>query len=290
MQPEDVETIIRQLQISSGNEPLPDTLVAAMSGDQDITPEVCAMMERLQRERGCLLFTQLLFAVTHQRVPEAEAEARWREILCHKYDMSVKLGRNVGVAVAALDYLSNQRHEIEHPVFISRPSMESIARMALEDPLTRVANRSAVLVRLEDEIHRYERHGTPCSLLLIDIDNFSRINNSRGHDAGDKAVIAFADAIMQSLRTVDLCGRFGGDEFMVLLPDTGAPEAGQVAERILSRVRESGLTCSIGIASCPEHGMQVATILSTADKALYAAKNHGKDQVNIVSPVQGAPL
>jgi diguanylate cyclase (GGDEF)-like protein len=278
------QDVIRHLHEGNGDQALPDELVAAMSGDREFTSDQRTEAEGLWRERGKALFSQLLFAVTHQYFPPEEAEAKWCCILRHKYELSERLGRNVGIAVAALDYLANLRHDIESPVIISRPSMDAIVRMAVEDPLTHVANRSAVLARLDDEIHRCSRHGTPCSMLLLDIDDFSRINDTLGHDSGDEAIREFATALIRALREVDVCGRFGGDEFMVLLPDTAAAEAGRVAERIVGRLREvatsrTKLACSIGVASCPEHGWTTTDILSAADRALLEAKRRGKDRV-----------
>jgi len=280
----DEQAVIRQLHDGGGDQPLPDDLVAAMSGDRELTPEQRTEADRLWRVRGRALFSQLLFAVTHQYFAEEDAEIKWGSILRHKYELSEKVGRNVGIAVAALDYLANLQHVIETPVIISRPSMDAIVRMAVEDPLTRVANRSSVLVRLEDEIRRSRRHGGPCSLLLLDIDEFSRINDTLGHDSGDESIRGFAATVLRLLRDVDLCGRFGGDEFMVLLPDTAIAEAVGVAERMLVSVRQAksnlaGLTCSIGVASCPEHGATAAAILRAADQALLAAKRQGKNRV-----------
>ncbi len=286
------EAVIRQLQEGKGDEPLPDEFVAGMSGDRELTPEQRAAADRLWQERGKALFSQLLFAVTHQCFPADEAEAKWSAILRHKYELSEKLGRNVGLAVAALDYLANLRRDIESPVIIPKPSMDAIVRMAIEDPLTRVANRSSVLVRLDDELRRCRRHGTPCSLLMLDIDNFSRINDTQGHDSGDAAIRSFAASVIRLLRDVDLCGRFGGDEFMVLLPDTAAADAVAVAGRMLQSVRSdlsnpTGLTCSIGVAACPEHGWTAANLVTAADQALLEAKRRGKNCVVVFEG--GAP-
>lgn len=276
--PQDDESVIRELQNSNGDAPLPFALASAMSGDHELTPEQQAMADDLWTRKGNALFVQLLFTITHQRFPPEEAKDKWFSILRHKYELSQKLGRNVGLAVATLDYLANVCKDIQSPVIISEPSMESILRMAVEDSLTRVANRSAILVRLEDELNRHRRHGTVCSLLLVDIDNFSRINDTLGHDSGDTAIRGFVATMGECLREVDVCGRFGGDEFIALLPDTDTIQALPVADRILTRVRKTGMTCSIGIATCPEHGVTVADLLSASDQALLDAKHQGKDR------------
>lgn len=275
---QDDESIIRVLQQSNGDAPLPFELASAMSGDCELTPEQRSMADDLWMRKGNALFAQLLFTITHQRFSPDDAKDKWFSILRHKYELSQKLGRNVGLAVATLDYLANVCKDIQSPVIISEPSMDTIIRMAVEDTLTQVANRSAILVRFEDELTRHRRHGTPCALLLIDIDDFSRINNTLGHDSGDAAIRGFVATLGQCLREVDVCGRFGGDEFMALLPDTDTVRAAPVAERILSRVRETGMTCSVGIASCPEHGLTVADLLSASDQALLSAKRQGKNQ------------
>ena len=119
---------------------------------------------------------------------------------------------------------------------------------------------------------------------MLDIDNFSHINDTLGHDFGDAAIRGFAASVIRLLRDVDLCGRFGGDEFMVLLPDTAAADAAAVSERMLQSVRSgksipAGLTCSIGVASSPAHGWTAANLVSAADQALLEAKRRGKDRV-----------
>jgi diguanylate cyclase (GGDEF)-like protein len=131
------------------------------------------------------------------------------------------------------------------------------------------------------------RHGRPTSVLMIDSDNLKTVNDTHGHDAGNRLLRHLAQAIQAELRFTDVSARYGGDEFIVLLPDTPAKGAMEVAERIRNRVANSPLdyegnrlliSVSIGIASFPEDGATLDALASHADRALYSAKQDGRNR------------
>jgi len=172
-----------------------------------------------------------------------------------------------------------ERHEL-----ISK--LETLART---DALTGLPNRRAFFERAEVEIHRSERHAAPLSLIAIDIDHFKKINDRYGHDGGDQVLRAFARSVIGLLRDVDMAARIGGEEFVVLLPDTGQAPARIVAERLRQglgglRIRhhddEIRFTVSLGIAEF-RSGETLKTWLARADAALYEAKAAGRDQVRL---------
>lgn len=157
---------------------------------------------------------------------------------------------------------------------------------AAHDPLTGLANRRVASARLEAERQRALRQGVSLSVLMLDLDRFKRINDRWGHVHGDTVLVAVAQALTGELRGADLAVRYGGEEFMAILPDTASAGAMQVAERIRERIAElrialpeatETITVSIGVATLfPED--TVETIVARADTALYVAKEAGRNR------------
>lgn len=156
------------------------------------------------------------------------------------------------------------------------------------DSLTGAWNRRHFIDLAEAEVERSRRYARPFSLLALDIDHFKRINDAHGHAIGDEALRAFTAACRSTLRTNDVLGRMGGEEFAVLLPETDGKGARHAAERIRARVRTLAvpagqeyvrLTVSIGWASSARGERSLDAMLSCADEALYRAKDQGRDRV-----------
>lgn len=165
---------------------------------------------------------------------------------------------------------------------------ETLTREASHDPLTELYNRRYVFDVVEIELKRFRRYGDCFSLILIDVDYFKRVNDSLGHCAGDAALRHIADTCVRSVRETDVVGRFGGEEFIVVLPNTGAEEARLTAERIRRAVRRHkftwqnrvvDITMSLGVAEVSLESASFNKLIKTADEALYAAKRAGRDRV-----------
>ncbi|MBS0309560.1 MAG: sensor domain-containing diguanylate cyclase [Proteobacteria bacterium] len=173
---------------------------------------------------------------------------------------------------------------------------ERLKHIGLTDPLTGVNNRRYLERRLQEETGRAARHGHALSCLYIDIDHFKRINDSIGHQAGDEVLREVAARIKAELRLSDALGRFGGEEFVVLLADTELDDAVHVAERIrasvaeqplrlASRQQEREVSVSIGVAAFAYDGgdagveIMASRLLARADQALYRAKSEGRNRV-----------
>lgn len=155
--------------------------------------------------------------------------------------------------------------------------------LATHDTLTAVLNRRALIEAAEEELARCRRNGQTMAVLVIDLDHFKRINDEHGHLAGDRVLRSFAQRAGDALRRPDRIGRYGGEEFVVLLPETGREAALVVAERIRDRLREPhGLppfTVSIGVATSRAEETDFDSLLHRADQAMYQAKARGRNRV-----------
>ncbi|MDP2653513.1 MAG: GGDEF domain-containing protein [Candidatus Omnitrophota bacterium] len=165
---------------------------------------------------------------------------------------------------------------------------QQIERLALTDGLTEAHTRRYILERFEEELRRSSLRASPVSFLMIDVDYFKRINDEHGHLTGDQVLRAIASLIKENIREIDLVGRYGGEEFCVILPDTSRDGAHFVAERIRSAVASKTIlvydaavkvTLSIGIAASPEDGKWSQELVDKADWALYRAKKLGRNRI-----------
>jgi two-component system cell cycle response regulator len=171
--------------------------------------------------------------------------------------------------------------------------VEESQRLATVDPLTTLLNRRAFLASLETELERSSRLGYPLSVLLMDIDHFKQINDRFGHASGDAVLAAVGRMLAQQLRKVDLVARWGGEEFVTALSGTGEDNAAAVAERLRHQLTQLSVratdgsvipvTASFGVAVYnAREGIDV--VVDRADRAMYAAKNAGRNQVKVAAP------
>jgi diguanylate cyclase (GGDEF)-like protein len=160
--------------------------------------------------------------------------------------------------------------------------------MAVTDELTGLRNRRAIMEQLEKEYQRSVRSGEPLSLVLLDIDHFKRINDTYGHGFGDMVLKTVAEIMRSGLRSYDLLGRIGGEEFLIASPGSSLDEAKGLAQRILDAVRdgkigdknhEIAVTVSAGVTSLGDQDARADAVLGRADTALYMAKQEGRDRV-----------
>lgn len=169
-----------------------------------------------------------------------------------------------------------------------------LSEVSSRDALTGLYNRSFVIEKLDSELNRALRHGSPMSLLMLDVDHFKNVNDTFGHAAGDLVLQAIGKLLRDSCRVYDIPGRYGGEEFCILLPETRLGNTNVVAERIRSRLATTELatggtsihvTVSIGIAGLdsPEDVDEVtpSALIDRADRALYTAKNRGRNRIEL---------
>ena len=175
-----------------------------------------------------------------------------------------------------------------------RLAVTEAERRAQTDPLTGVLNRRSLIERLDAACLRARARGLPIALLFIDLDHFKQINDSFGHQAGDACLRAIIDPIHAELRQSDVIGRYGGEEFVVILSSADAAAANPIAQRILERVagvhvdgfgQPICLTCSIGVAASDTLGVWGEQLIAHADAAVYVAKRLGRNQVHMAAPL-----
>jgi diguanylate cyclase (GGDEF)-like protein len=166
--------------------------------------------------------------------------------------------------------------------------LDSCEEDAFTDHLTGLANRRRFETKLEAEVDRTFRYGHPFCLLMMDIDNFKSLNDTFGHSAGDEAIRRIGRALREGTRGIDLAARIGGEEFALILVETGRDGGLEVAERLRVAVKtmpvpEAGhITASFGVAECPSSAQNAQDLLEAADNALYNAKRAGRDRVILV--------
>jgi diguanylate cyclase (GGDEF)-like protein len=192
--------------------------------------------------------------------------------------LSIGLGATWLLAFVAIAYARLQRRAVAHALALSRT-----------DPLTGLFNRSQLFVTLDQEVSRTRRSDRGFCVLMIDLDGLKAINDSAGHLRGDEVLRTLGSIIRGSIRTVDSAYRYGGDEFVVLLPETDIVGAFVVAEKIRAGAEELGMTLdgtesltsvSIGLVSHPEDGLGAEELMAAADRAMYQAKKLGKNQIS----------
>jgi two-component system, cell cycle response regulator len=175
---------------------------------------------------------------------------------------------------------------------------QELERQALRDPLTGMANRYALRQSLDQELARHHRKGTPLSVIIFDIDNFKRTNDTFGHLVGDEVIQGVAAKGLESVRPYDTLGRYGGEEFLLIAPECSLDNAVNLAERIRLAIASSRLgaprarvatTASFGVASTDQGHRDAASLVGAADAALYVAKRQGRNRTHAeAAPGAGA--
>ncbi len=247
---------------------------------------------------GCAaLFSVLNTSLVAVAAHTAEPQARWAEVLWDRERLLLDLTEIcVGVLVAIACALSPVLLCVALPpvIVLQRSLMhQQLQAAARTDAKTGLLNATAWQREADAEISRALRASESLALLLADVDHFKRVNDTYGHLAGDDVLRGLAGELRQQVRGSDVVGRFGGEEFVVLLPHTDADEACKIAERLRQRASvmdvyadnaAMNVTISIGIAILGVHGTDLFELLAAADLALYRAKDAGRDRVCVYSP------
>lgn len=230
-----------------------------------------------------------------------KAEPKYREIpviflsASNEYDDLLE-----ALEIGAVDYITKpfktpellarvKTHlQLKHTRDKLKQVYKELEKLVNTDTLTKIANRRALFRLAEQEFSRAQRYGYIFSVLILDLDHFKNINDTYGHDLGDQALQLVANTILNSLRKVDIFGRYGGEEFVIILPETQLQDALTVGEKIRDLVSKISLsvsaraikiTVSIGVAVYQPEDQNIDMILHRADRSLYVAKDQGRNRV-----------
>jgi diguanylate cyclase (GGDEF)-like protein len=239
-----------------------------------------------------IMFTLVNSGIVAVAAHLAEPEARLSEVLWDKESLLLDLTETcVGILVAITCALSPLLLLVALPpvILLQRSLMhQQLQAAARTDAKTGLLNAAAWQREADTEVTRALRAGAPVAVLLVDVDHFKRVNDTHGHLIGDEVLKCLATELRQQVRDYDVVGRFGGEEFTVLLPRTDATGALRIAERlrysastlsILAGESRIGVTISIGVAVLGSHGRDLFELLAAADLALYRAKDKGRNRV-----------
>jgi diguanylate cyclase (GGDEF)-like protein/PAS domain S-box-containing protein len=217
-----------------------------------------------------------------KRIATGPGEQEWVEI--YTYPILDREGSVTHVIEYVRNITDRKRAEEENQRFIKKLEM-----LSSEDSLTGLQNRRMIFDRIRHEIELVRRYKTELSLIFCDLDDFKEINDMYGHQAGDRVLRTIADILRRSVRMSDVVGRYGGDEFLIVLPQQSLKGAQELAERIRIAVQDTrfempdsksaGTTMSIGVAFYDAIETDVDALISRIDAALYVSKRSGKNQV-----------
>lgn len=241
-------------------------------------------------DHGDAAYAELIFLLTRLRLAPDAARQHWPAVLRRQAQLSSRDGTAADLRVALLSHFLEVDRQFERPKVVEMGWAEWTAASALLDDVTGLPNQRFYRAECQREVDRSIRDNAPLSLAVFDTDDFKRVNDLLGHDAGTAALVGLAAALRDSARPTDLVVRYGGDEFVVMFSATPKAEAAQLAEALRAaahayQIRPSdgsapfSLTLSAGVATCPGDARDGPTLFAAADQALYFAKKAGKDRV-----------
>ncbi len=243
-------------------------------------------------KEGIESYPVIFHVLTHLVMEPEESKQCWQKIISHYESLRLTLGREVSLRTAICDYFCSIHKSLKNPKVVEIHIFENTVKASKYDSLTGLLNRQSFDEALNSEMNRAKRHGNDLSILFFDLDDFKKINDSIGHQAGDLALKRVAKIILDEKRAEDIAGRYGGEEMVVILPETGRMNALVLGERIRQKVEKMKLTykgqtirltVSGGLAAFPINAANAANLLKCADSALYRAKGSGKNNISFFS-------
>jgi len=241
---------------------------------------------------GGQAYSVILHVLTHLELDPEKAEECWNRILIHRKSLSDTLGRDISLRTAMCDYFQSIDRSLKNPIVIEIHIFEATANSSKYDSHTGLYSRGFFDSSLEREIARARRYKTDLSILFFDLDNFKEVNDAYGHLAGDMVLRSVSQVIQEETRSEDTPARFGGEEIVLILPETGKVQALVSGERIRKKVealtmthdrQPINMTISGGLATYPIDANDPVKLMQCADNALYTAKRSGKNNIAFYS-------
>jgi diguanylate cyclase (GGDEF)-like protein len=258
----------------------------------DSDDHLIAALNQIVAEHGPGIYQVILHVLTHLDLSPDKAETCWKEILSHRDKLSKILGRDPSLRTVICDYFCSIDKSLKNPIVIEIHIFEETANSSKFDSLTGLYSRGFFEIALEREIARAKRYKTELSVLFFDLDDFKNINDTYGHLVGDSVLKQVSRIIIEETRSEDTAARYGGEEIIVIMPETGKTQSLVSGERIRRKVKtlkpdhgESPLhvTLSGGLATYPIDARGSSDLIRCADEALYSAKQAGKDNIAFFS-------
>ena len=264
-----------------------EAVLACLNQEEDDERLILAL-NSIAEQFGTDAYRVILHVLTHLDLDLQTAEGSWKEIIALHKDMSKALGRAVSLRTAICDYFCTVHKSLKNPKVVEIHVFERTLKNSKYDSLTNMLNRQALDDLLNNELHRAKRHQLDLSIIFFDLDNFKSVNDVHGHLAGDEALRRVGGTILQEKRLEDIAGRYGGEELVLVLPETNKRNAAIIGERIRASVenmaftwedKEIKLTMSGGIGAFSNETPDVLTLIGQADAAVYKAKEQGKNRI-----------
>jgi len=273
-------------------ETLRDSVIQCINVNSKGDTKFLHELDHIAQRVGDSVYSILLNVLTQLDFNDREAKNLWLEILDHRQRMVVTMNRPVNLATAVCDYMVEIKKSMHSPKVVEMKIFEEASQASQSDFLTGLYNRAYFDKALNIEIARAQRMKKDCSLVFFDLDDFKKVNDSFGHPAGDLVLKSVAELIFREKRLTDIAVRYGGEEIVLLLPDTSKASAMNLATRIRKKVERSQLvhqgrlikqTMSGGVASFPLDTDVPEELIECADRALYRAKHKGKNKICLFS-------
>ncbi|TDJ52731.1 MAG: diguanylate cyclase [Nitrospina sp.] len=273
-------------------ETLRDSVIQCINVNSKGDTKFLHELDHIAQRVGDSVYSILLNVLTQLDFNDREAKNLWLEILDHRQRMVVTMNRPVNLATAVCDYMVEIKKSMHSPKVVEMKIFEEASQASQSDFLTGLYNRAYFDKAFNIEIARAQRMKKDCSLVFFDLDDFKKVNDSFGHPAGDLVLKSVAELIFREKRLTDIAVRYGGEEIVLLLPDTSKASAMNLATRIRKKVERSQLvhqgrlikqTMSGGVASFPLDTDVPEELIECADRALYRAKHKGKNKICLFS-------
>jgi len=268
-------------------------LIRLLSASRNSFDKLERKLGKYREIYGDALYTKLLFLISHLDFKPAVAKKHYEAIREHHRNCEEKMQRPVDIRVAMADYFVSNKKKIKNPMVLEIHLFRQAQQAGFIDMLTSLYNYSFLRAALPHEMAHSKRYADPMSIVFFDLDDFKKVNDKYGHEIGNSCLKYVAQVIQASIREMDMAFRYGGEEFLCILPKTDKFGALAVAERIRKTLEKSDLSflgqkdlkisLSGGVSSFPVDGEQGDSLVKFADEPMYRAKNKGKNRIELFS-------
>jgi len=259
------------------------------AGEND---KIITELNKIVEKHGEETYSRIIHVLAHLFVEPEKAKNCWDKIIVHREMLSRCLKRDVTFQTAICDYFCSIEISLKNPKVVEISVFEEKEKASRFDNLTGLFNRNQFEDSISQELTRSKRHHQELSLLFFDLDNFKSVNDTYGHLAGDLVLKNVSRILLAEIRAEDIAIRYGGEELLIILPQTGKINALLLGDRIREKIMETpciyqdkqiNITVSGGLASFPADGEDFNELVEHADRGLYKAKSDGKNNIAIYS-------